>query len=130
MAGILNSNELSSANIDTVTDLMKQHGCHAVDFKGEALTFKATTAGILATLQYCSELMNQKEEQLKRRIEKEQFHRREAESKLQSLEAAKVDRLGQQQTSRSGPDYQEGPSFTGNMWIPPFPCSCPRCSIF
>ena len=109
VAGILNSNELSAANIDTVTDLMKQHGCHAVDFKGEALTFKATTAGILANLLYCTELMTQKEEQLKRRIEKEQYHRREAESKLQSLEAVKVDKLVKQQTSRSGPDYQEGP---------------------
>ncbi len=51
-------------------ELLLQHGLHAMDFKGEAITFKATTAGILATLTYCSELMGQREEQLKRRLGK------------------------------------------------------------
>lgn len=47
-----------------------EHGKHAVDFKGEAFTFKATTAGILATLGHCIELMGQREESWKRRLEK------------------------------------------------------------
>lgn len=50
--------------------LLSQHGSHAIDFKGEAFTFKATTAGILATLSHCVELMNQREESWKRRVEK------------------------------------------------------------
>ncbi len=49
-------------------ELLLQHGLHAVDFKGEAITFKATTAGILATLSYCTELMVQREDQLRRRL--------------------------------------------------------------
>ena len=40
-------------------DLVRQHGIHAVDFKGEAITFKATTAGIVATMSHCIDLMNQ-----------------------------------------------------------------------
>jgi len=49
-------------------ELLLQHGLHAVDFKGEAITFKATSAGILATLSYCTELMAQREDQLRRRL--------------------------------------------------------------
>jgi hypothetical protein len=49
-------------------ELLLQHGLHAVDFKGEAITFKATTSGILATLAYCIELMGQREDQVKKRL--------------------------------------------------------------
>ena len=31
--------------------MVRQHGIHAVDFKGEAITFKATTAGIVPVVQ-------------------------------------------------------------------------------
>ena len=34
-------------------EMLVEHGSHAVDFRGEALTFKATTAGVLARLQHC-----------------------------------------------------------------------------
>ena len=87
IATSLESNSYSDNSKQTVADLMKQHGHHAVDFKGEAITFKATTAGILATLQYCTELMGQREEQLKKKLEKEQILRRQAEEKLRRLEA-------------------------------------------
>jgi hypothetical protein len=56
-------------------ELLLQHGLHAVDFKGEAITFKATTAGILATLSYCTELMVQREDQLRRRLGSYSFPR-------------------------------------------------------
>jgi len=90
---------------ETTTDLLQQHGLQAPDFKGEAITFKATTAGLLATLQYCTELMGQREEQLKKRLEKEQLVRRQAEEKVRRME------VGERETrqSRSGPDYEEGP---------------------
>ncbi|XP_022096492.1 collagen type IV alpha-3-binding protein-like [Acanthaster planci] len=45
-----------------------------MDFKGEAFTFKATTAGILATLSHCIDLMRQREEQWQKRLEKEGPH--------------------------------------------------------
>jgi len=63
-------------------DLVLQHGIHAVDFKGEAITFKATTAGILATLAHCIEIMTQREEQWKRKLEREQLARRRLEERL------------------------------------------------
>ena len=63
-------------------DLVLQHGIHAVDFKGEAITFKATTAGILATLAHCIDIMTQREEQWKRKLEREQLARRRLEERL------------------------------------------------
>lgn len=50
--------------------VLQQHGGHAVDFKGEAFTFKATTAGIIATLSHCIELMGQREETWKKRLDR------------------------------------------------------------
>ena len=41
-----------------------------MDFKGEALTFKATTMGIIHTLTHCIELMAQREDAWKKRLEK------------------------------------------------------------
>ncbi len=55
-----------------------------IDFKGEAITFKATTAGISATLSHCIELMNQKEEYWKKKFDREQVARRLAEEKYRN----------------------------------------------
>ena len=68
--------------ISVTKDLVLQHGIHAVDFKGEAITFKATTAGILATLAHCIDIMTQREEQWKRKLEREQLARRRLEERL------------------------------------------------
>ena len=43
-----------------------------VDFRGESITFQATTAGILATLQHCIDIMNKREEHWQRRLDKVQ----------------------------------------------------------
>jgi len=51
-------------------NILQQHGAHAIDFKGEAYTFKATTTGIIATLSHCIELMSQREESWKKRLER------------------------------------------------------------
>lgn len=45
-----------------------------IDFKGEAITFKATTAGILSTLSHCIELMVKREESWQKRLDKVQCH--------------------------------------------------------
>ena len=50
--------------------ILQQHGSHSVDFKGEAFTFKATTAGIIATMSHCIELMSQREDAWKKKLEK------------------------------------------------------------
>ena len=45
-----------------------------IDFRGEAITFKATTAGILSTLSHCMELMSERERYWQKKFEKVQWH--------------------------------------------------------
>jgi len=45
-------------------------GMNGIDFKGEAITFKATTAGILSTLSHCIELMVKREDSWQKRVDK------------------------------------------------------------
>ncbi|KAG1652574.1 Collagen type IV alpha-3-binding protein [Nymphon striatum] len=88
-----------------------QHGSHAIDFKGEALTFKATTNGILAILSHCVDLVNQREESWKRRIEKEVEKRKKLEELYrQAISEAR----SQQPIVLGGPDHEEGPHSTLN----------------
>ena len=115
-----------------------EHGSQAVDFRGEALTFKATTAGVLARLQHCLDLFNQSQEGWKRRLEREVDKRKKVEELYrQALEELRV--VSESKSSQSmmmsngispmhyqqqlsseskrivlvgGPDYQEGPHST------------------
>ena len=41
-----------------------------IDFRGEAITFKATTAGILASLSNCIDMMSKREEYWQKKCEK------------------------------------------------------------
>ena len=88
-----------------------QQGVRPLDFKGEAITFKATTAGILATLGYCLELLAQREEQVGKRLEKEAALRRQAEERCKLLEAGEAAMYKEEQggAGRKGPDFVEGP---------------------
>ncbi|PIK44176.1 putative collagen type IV alpha-3-binding protein-like isoform X1 [Apostichopus japonicus] len=75
-----------------------------IDFRGEALTFKATTAGILTNLSHCIDLIRQREEQWKKRLEREQDKRRKA------MEAYKnIVKEVKKKALEGGPDFQEGP---------------------
>ncbi|KAJ7365850.1 Collagen type IV alpha-3-binding protein [Desmophyllum pertusum] len=75
-----------------------------VDFRGESFTFKATTTGILATLQHCIDIMNKREDHWQRRLDKEIEKRKKAEAALTSavVQARKQAFIG-------GPDFEEGP---------------------
>ncbi|XP_042898192.1 ceramide transfer protein [Parasteatoda tepidariorum] len=87
-------------------ELLVQHGKHAVDFKGEAITFKATTSGILNTLSHCIELLSQREENWKRRLEKEGEKRRKIED---AYKQALAEIKSMRPIVVGGPDYEEGP---------------------
>uniref|UniRef100_A0A8D0A279 Ceramide transfer protein n=1 Tax=Sander lucioperca TaxID=283035 RepID=A0A8D0A279_SANLU len=78
---------------------------NGVDFKGEAITFKATTAGILSTLSHCIELMVKQEDSWQKRLDKELEKRRRVEDAYKSAmyEMKKKSHYG-------GPDYEEGPN--------------------
>lgn len=122
-------------------ELLLEQSSHAVDFRGEALTFKATTAGVLARLQHCLDLFNQSQEGWRRRLEREKDKRKKVEELYkQALEELRVvneaakssaqnrhylghfpqsSLLQSQLSSESkrivlvgGPDYQEGPHST------------------
>ena len=43
---------------------------NAVDFRGEAMTFKATTAGIISALSHCIETMAKREEYWQKKCER------------------------------------------------------------
>ncbi|XP_040897459.1 ceramide transfer protein-like isoform X2 [Toxotes jaculatrix] len=80
-------------------------GINGIDFKGEAITFKATTAGILSTLSHCIELMVKREDSWQKRLDKELEKRRRVEDayKCAIHELKKKSHYG-------GPDYEEGPN--------------------
>ena len=80
-----------------------QHGTHSLDFKGEAITFKATTSGILTTLSHCIELITTREESWRRRLEKEAERRKKAEELYRQ---AHVEAQQQRTVILGGPDYE------------------------
>ncbi|MGH0161162.1 UNVERIFIED_CONTAM: hypothetical protein FKN15_040644, partial [Acipenser sinensis] len=75
---------------------------NGIDFKGEAITFKATTAGILSTLSHCIDLMVKREDNWQKRHDKEMEKRRRIEDgyKIALNEFKKKSHFG-------GPDYEE-----------------------
>lgn len=75
-----------------------------VDFRGESFTFKATTAGILETLQHCIDIINKREDHWQRRLDKEIEKRKKAEAAVKTavINARKQAFIG-------GPDFEEGP---------------------
>uniref|UniRef100_A0A4W3GSH6 Ceramide transfer protein n=1 Tax=Callorhinchus milii TaxID=7868 RepID=A0A4W3GSH6_CALMI len=76
-------------------------GINGIDFKGEAITFKATTAGIQATLSHCIELMVKREDSWQKRIDKEIEKKRRIEDAYKNAmsELKKKCHFG-------GPDYE------------------------
>ncbi|XP_037340341.2 ceramide transfer protein-like isoform X2 [Pungitius pungitius] len=80
-------------------------GINGIDFKGEAITFKATTAGILATLSHCIDLMVKREDSWQKRVDKEMEKRRRIEEGYKSA----LNDMKKNSHFR-GPDYEEGPN--------------------
>ncbi|XP_076751697.1 ceramide transfer protein [Xylocopa sonorina] len=85
----------------------------SVDFKGEAITFKATSEGVLATLQHCVEVMVQREDAWRRRWEKEVEKKRKVQELYKALKEQVAMQQGDSPRPRvlihGGPDYEEGP---------------------
>lgn len=81
------------------------NGIKPIDFKSEAITFKATTAGLITNMQTCIDLMSQKDDALKRRLDKEIEKRMKLEDMLREIneELEKSKKL-----SILGPDLEVG----------------------
>jgi collagen type IV alpha-3-binding protein len=80
---------------------MQDHAAMAMDFKGEAVTFKATTAGILSNLSHCIELMHQRDETWRRKLEKEIEKRKKFDEAYRGLLKEKAN-----MTVIGGPDFE------------------------
>uniref|UniRef100_A0A1I8G9U5 PH domain-containing protein n=1 Tax=Macrostomum lignano TaxID=282301 RepID=A0A1I8G9U5_9PLAT len=98
----------SLVDYDSYMRLLRQHGGHAVDFKGEANTFRATTAGIIHQMSSCLELMTQREEQWKKRLDREMERRRKVEDVVRQLRQ-KLELAEKRGGDPMGPDFEEGP---------------------
>jgi len=85
---------------------MHSQGMNSPDFKGEALTFKATTAGVLETLAHCLELVSQREDGWRKRLERETERRKRIEElyKQVKIESDKKQKV----VVRGGPDFEVG----------------------
>ncbi|XP_076854200.1 ceramide transfer protein isoform X6 [Brachyhypopomus gauderio] len=96
---------LNYSSKDKLLHTAGPRGSIGIDFKGEAITFKATTAGILSTLSHCIETMVKREEIWQRRLDKEMERRRRIEESYKSV-LTDLKRKSQY----GGPDYEEGPN--------------------
>ena len=98
--------QFSGDKVDGAFDPAEQ----SVDFKGEAITFKATSEGVLATLQHCVELMGQREDAWRRRWEKEVDKRRRLQDLYKTLKDQITLHSGESLRPRvlihGGPDYE------------------------
>ena len=82
-----------------------KHPYDWMDFKGEAITFKATTAGIQSTLAHCIDLMAKREEMWQRKLDKSVEIRRKAEEQHRESLA----QMRKNVAFVGSPDFQEGP---------------------
>lgn len=77
----------------------------AIDFRGEAITFKATTAGVLTTLSHCIDLMQKREDTLLKKLDREQEKRK----KLEEQHANAIKSARRSIAFVGSPDLEEGP---------------------
>ncbi|KAI9577698.1 hypothetical protein GQX74_010885 [Glossina fuscipes] len=73
---------------------------------GESITFRATTTGVLNTLQHCLEIISERALTWKRKLEREIEKRKKLEEQIRKykLEIEKFKNI-----SYPGPDFEEGP---------------------
>ncbi|KAJ8949280.1 hypothetical protein NQ318_022796 [Aromia moschata] len=82
-----------------------------VDFKGEAITFKTTTAAVIDTLEHCAELVVQREESWRKRLDREIDRRKRCEALCKSY----FEQIQKTRTIHPGPDLEEGPTASWQM---------------
>nr|CAH7726226.1 unnamed protein product [Callosobruchus chinensis] len=90
---------------NATTCLPAEDNLPTIDFKGEAITFKTTTSAVIDTLAHCTELVSQREDAWRRRLEREMERRRRAEQ-LANAYFAQIQKC---RNAHPGPDLEEGP---------------------
>ncbi|RZF35041.1 hypothetical protein LSTR_LSTR009633 [Laodelphax striatellus] len=86
-----------------------ENALKAVDFKGEAMTFKATTNAVITTLGHCLDAVNQREDMWRKRLDRESERRRRLEEMCRAI---KQQSAGSRVIMHGGPDHEEGPHST------------------
>ncbi|XP_050538132.1 ceramide transfer protein [Daktulosphaira vitifoliae] len=105
--------EFASSNEElSKHEAYQKYSCEALDFKGEAVAFKATSSGIIEILRHCIEVMNQREEMWESMLEKEINNRKDLEEVVRTLSL--VDGLTDQERVQvlSGADLTEHSTIT------------------
>lgn len=68
-------------------------GLKPIDFRGESITFRATTAGVVTTLQHCLDIINQRDEIWKRKFDKETERRKRVEDQCRFADFSFLEEL-------------------------------------
>ncbi|CAF1005099.1 unnamed protein product [Rotaria sordida] len=104
---IPNDNTIKNSSIKPKIDrlALKDHAAMAIDFKGEALTFKATTDGVIHNVAFCIELMQKREDIWRKKYEKELERRKKLQDLYSKTNKQKISAFG-------SPDAEEGPHST------------------
>ena len=94
-----------------------ENSCDKIDFRAEAITFKATANGILFSLSNCIDTLSRSEENWRKRLDKEQAARKRAEELYRKAIAEAEPTVKSETPSRptqmvimKSPDYEEGPN--------------------
>jgi collagen type IV alpha-3-binding protein len=99
------SNKLLSTKLRIDRLALGDHAAMAIDFKGEALTFKATTDGVIHNLAFSIELMQKREEIWRKKYDKELERRKKFQDLYSKTNKQKIPSFG-------SPDAEEGPHST------------------
>ncbi|XP_060533211.1 ceramide transfer protein-like isoform X1 [Cylas formicarius] len=86
-------------------DMSHRENLPIIDFKGESITFKTTTAAVIDTLDHCAELVAQREESWRKRFEKEKERRRRSDDLCRKY----FEQMRKVRNVHPGPDLEEGP---------------------
>ncbi|CAF0840962.1 unnamed protein product [Rotaria sp. Silwood1] len=104
---ISNNDTIKNSSIKPKIDrlALNDHAAMAIDFKGEALTFKATTDGVIHNVAFCIELMQKREDIWRKKYEKELERRKKFQDLYTKMNKQKIPAFG-------SPDAEEGPHST------------------
>lgn len=83
---------------------------NAIDFRGEALTFKATTQAVLTTMRHCLDLFTQREDMWRKKLEKEVEKRRKIDELYRIVKQEVA-------TERSKTAFQGGPDLEVSFYL-------------
>ena len=110
------SSDFDESNQSITKRVNNHESAERLDFRAEAITFKATANGILFSLANCIETLSRSEETWRKKLEKEQIARKRAEELYRKAieEAEPVKPETPSKPSQMGimksPDYEEGPN--------------------